>query len=675
MILQNVFWIALCAVIAFGWVWYQYFFRSPRVPRAYLLASLRFIGLMCIFLLLLPLRLEKRTSITEKHRLLVLLDNSGSVGREPAREQMMAARDLLLEDPELSERLELSAYVFGKDLRGSDSLDFSERGTDISSAIQKLTRAQLKENASLVLVTDGIENQGRSLAASGSGTLPVYPVVVGDTTTYRDIRIDRMNLNRYAFLKNQFPVEILLSYRGREAVRTELSLLDNDKPVFREVIRLEEGRATARVTAMLTAENVGFHTITARINPLDNERNVRNNRKTAGIEVVDETTRISVVSSISHPDIGTLKRAIESNEQRSVGVFKPSEVGPATADTDLWILYQPNTSFRPVYDLISSGRAPLLTITGTDTDWGFVNQVQRTFSLEGPGPEEELLPELNPAFGYFDGSNWDVRGYPPLQGSLGDYFILEAHQWLLGQRVRGVSLGQPLIALIKGDDRRQGVIFGEGIWKWRMHAYAGEGTFQGFDAILGKLWLFLTADRQADRLSLEYQTLYNGQQPAVIRARFFDEALRFEPEANLTIRVSDSTGAELASYPIPLEKEYYQADISNLAPGTYSFTVSVDGTEFSRTGRFRLQSFDLEQQELSSDLRGLSLLAGSSGGRVYFPGDMNQLKDSLLQSDLFRPVQRSQRNVVSLIDYKWLLALIALALGTEWFIRKYYGLL
>ncbi|MEJ2162028.1 MAG: VWA domain-containing protein, partial [Robiginitalea sp.] len=361
--------------------------------------------------------------------------------------------------------------------------------------------------------------------------------------------------------------------------------------------------------------------------------------------------------------------------QRQVRFIKPSEAGSFASKTDLWILYQPDRTFNPVYDLLKSNRAPVMTLTGVFTDWDYLNQAQQTFRLQEEGPQEEVLPELNPAFGYFDGSDWDISNYPPLSGTLGDYFIKPPHEALLGQRVMGISLKQPLLALIRGDQRREAVLFGNGIWKWRMGAFAANGDFGNFDAIFGKIWLFLTAGQETDRLNLEYLTVYNGQQPAVIRARYFDEALRFDPGATLNLQISDSTGIERASYPLPLGKGYYEADISNLLPGTYTFNVKAEGTDFAKTGQFRLLAFDLENQRLSSDLQGLSHLAQTSGGYLYFPGNLERLKDSLLLSERFRPVQRTRRNVVSLIDYWWLLALIAIALGTEWFIRKYIGLI
>jgi len=207
-----------------------------------------------------------------------------------------------------------------------------------------------------------------------------------------------------------------------------------------------------------------------------------------------------------------------------------------------------------------------------------------------------------------------------------------------------------------------------------MHSYTQDGDFLKFDALFGKLWLFLGAGNANERLNLDYENVFDGQEAAVIRAQFFDEALRFDPSAQLTLQIRDSTGSLLDSYPMAVSKREYQADISSLSPGAYSFEVGVDDTAFRKSGQFRIQEFDLENQQVRSDPEALQSIAQASGGALYYPSQLEQLRDSLMSGDRFRPVSRSQRNVVSLIDFRWLLALIISAFGAEWIIRKYNGL-
>ncbi|WP_321538780.1 hypothetical protein [Flavobacterium piscinae] len=60
---------------------------------------------------------------------------------------------------------------------------------------------------------------------------------------------------------------------------------------------------------------------------------------------------MAIVSSINHPDIGALKRAIESNQQRKVSILKPSQI-KSLQDFNVLILYQPTSEFKSVFEKI-----------------------------------------------------------------------------------------------------------------------------------------------------------------------------------------------------------------------------------------------------------------------------------------------------------------------------------
>ncbi|MGB5654792.1 MAG: hypothetical protein WBM56_13270, partial [Robiginitalea sp.] len=175
MTLENVLWITLSAVLAIALAWFSYFYKSGKTPYQYLLASLRFLGLFSAFLLLAPLQFDKVTVNMEPHRLMLVLDNSVSVGRTASRQALEQTRDFFLQDSELPERFELQMYTFGSGVRESDTVDFSEKRTDIASTLKTLSNVSLNANSSVVLVTDGIQNQGRGWLPTGSGTITVFP--------------------------------------------------------------------------------------------------------------------------------------------------------------------------------------------------------------------------------------------------------------------------------------------------------------------------------------------------------------------------------------------------------------------------------------------------------------------------------------------------------------------
>ena len=44
------------------------------------------------------------------------------------------------------------------------------------------------------------------------------------------------------------------------------------------------------------------------------------------VEVIDQRTKIGIISTMNHPDVSALKRSIESNEQRQVSVLNPNDI-------------------------------------------------------------------------------------------------------------------------------------------------------------------------------------------------------------------------------------------------------------------------------------------------------------------------------------------------------------
>jgi hypothetical protein len=71
----------------------------------------------------------------------------------------------------------------------------------------------------------------------------------------------------------------------------------------------------------------------------------------------------------------------------------------------------------------------------------------------------------------------------------------------------------------------------------------------------------------------------------------------------------------------------------------------------------------------------LESLAAHSNGTSYFIDDTSSIINDLLSDSRFAIIQKSSKKVVPLIDWKYLLVLIALSLAIEWFIRKYNGLI
>ena len=420
----------------------------------------------------------------------------------------------------------------------------------------------------------------------------------------------------------------------------------------------------------MEASSIGLKTIKVDIGDLKNEKNTVNNHKTIAVEVIDEKTNVAIVSSINHPDIGALKKAIETNEQRSVSIIKPNTTLDELNNIDVFLLYQPDTSFEKIYNYILNKKTNTFIIVGIKTDLNFLNRIQKQFQIETGYPIQEVFGVTNLSFSKFDISDFKLNDFPPLQTSVGEVSFSNSSESLLQMNIKGIDLPNSLLAIVDSNNSKLAVFFGEDIWKWRLQAYRNNRNFENFDQFISKLILFLSETKQRDRLNIEYQSIYEGVGSARITATYFDEAFVFNANANLVLKLNGNK-----EVPMLLKENYYEADLSDLNSGDYNFTINVLNENIAKSGKFTILDFDVEQQFLSSNYKKMQNFSSNTNGKLFYTNEIDDLIMQLNSNNQFLPTQKSVENVVSLIDFQLLLALIITTLGIEWFIRKFNGLI
>ncbi|MCM4171033.1 hypothetical protein DHD32_06055 [Arenibacter sp. TNZ] len=673
--IQTVLYILLAALVALALVLFQYYYKNKRKGKLQVVLSFfRFLSIFGTLLLIVNPKFVKKEYSLEKANLVLLTDNSTSITTQD-KSQVSANLTSLKNNDFLSERFNIVNYNFGADLSLTNVLSLTEKSTDISKALSGLNEIYSGSNSAIVLFSDGNQTIGEDYEFYGKRQrFPIYPIVLGDTTKYDDLLIHQVNTNKYAFLKNKFPIEVFISYDGQEDISSELQILIDGKLTYKEKVSLSSLSNTKIISTQLEASTVGVKNIKVVIAPLPNEKNKVNNEKLLALEVLDEKTNVVIVSSILHPDIGALKKAIESNEQRLVSIYKPDVDLSKLEEVDVYILYQPDASFDRIYKQIQLRKSNSFTILGTYADFNFINSIQKNYVIGTGYPIQEVFPVLNNVFSKFDVSDFSFEGFPPLITNAGSVDVLGISAPMLNMRIKGVEMNQALMTIAEEGVSKHAVLNGENIWKWRLHSYRNDQTFKNFDAFLGKLILYLSTSKGKNRFVLEYNPIYNNSRETKIRATYFDEAFSFDTNASINVKVTDKPTNKSLEIPMLLKEGYYEADLSNLSSGEYNFTATVTKENLSKSGSFSILDFDAEKQFSSSNYQKLQRLANNTKGRLYFPEQMDSLiKD--LEGDLnFIPIQKSKQIVVPLIDFKFLLGVIIAALSLEWFIRKYNGL-
>src|SRR5680860_85669 len=233
--INTVLLIILAALFALGLVLFQYYYKTKRKGRLTLILSLlRFLAFFGAFLLLINPKFTKNEYRIEKANLIVLVDNSTSVAS--SKDTIQRLLNEIEENNAIKDRFNLQHYGFGAKLTGEnakkgiptinrDSL-FIQKNTNITEALRAVQEIYSASNAAILLLTDGNQTLGQDYEFYGKNQkFPIYPIAIGDTTRYDDVAISQVNANRYAFLKNKYPIEIYLSYNGKTDVRSALKVL------------------------------------------------------------------------------------------------------------------------------------------------------------------------------------------------------------------------------------------------------------------------------------------------------------------------------------------------------------------------------------------------------------------------------------------------------------------
>lgn len=674
---QTILLIFLAAISALGIAVFQYLkSKKERTKRSFMLALLRFVSIFGILLLLINPKFTNTSYVLKKSNLVLAVDNSQSINYFKSTDEVTAFVASIRENKNIQEKYNISTFTFGNTLKAQDTFSFSENQTNVTSAFKELQDIYKGKVAPTVIITDGNQTYGEAYQyAAKKYKQDVYPVIVGDTTSYQDLKISQLNANRYAFLNNKFPVEIIANYNGNSAVSTKLNVFQNGRVIYSKPLSFSKEKTSEIVQVTLPVTSIGVKTYTVSLQALDAEKNTVNNKKSFGIEVIDERTNVLILTSIIHPDLGTLKKAIESNEQRNVTIKKSDEPDINLKDYQAVLLYQPNVSFKPYYETIKTLGINTFTITGTRTDYRFLNDNGELFTRELSAQVEDYQAEFNSNFSTFQVDDIGFSNFPPLVDEFGEVSIKKAHTPLLMQTISGLPTGSSLLTTIEDGAQRHAVLFGEGIWRWRAQSYLDNQSFEPFDEFVGKLIQYLASKERRNRLNINYNSFYNGGDNIVIAAQYFDKNYEFDARAKLSMVVIGERNNTRQEIPMVLKNNRYEVDLSSLTPDSYKFSVTVAGESISRSGNFEIIEFNVEQQFLSANVTPLQQIATNTNKELYSMGNSAQLITNLLENETYNPIQKQQKQIKPLIDWYYLLGIIILTLSLEWFIRKYNGLI
>ena len=611
---------------------------------------------------------------TNKIPLAIVADNSRSITELKANDIEKEVFEKLTSNSALKEKFEIQTYSFDEEFFAAKPLDFKGNQSNIDNVATNLK--QLNKNAyyPVVLLTDGNQTIGNDYVYSFQETATVFPVVLGDTTTTFDLKINQLNANKYAFLKNKFPVEVFLQYNGSKAISANFSIEKNGKKISSQSINFDKKNKVQSVQILLEADRVGLQKYKAVISSSNKEKNTYNNIKNFAVEVIDQRKEIAIISDISHPDLGALKRAIESNAQRKVTLLKANSISDLKK-YNLLVLYQPTASFKKVFDANKNLRINTFIITGMATDFNLLNQMQSDLDFKLTNKKEDFTSSFVTGFNLFAQNDIQFEQFPPLENPFGKITEKSSVNTLLTAKVNGIEIGNPILTFSEKGNSRSAYLLGENSWKWRMESHVINQSYEKYDQFIDKIIQYLSTNSVKKSLLVEHESFYNSGETIEIFAQYFNKSYELEENANLSINLTNKNTKSTKNYNFSKANNGYQTIFEGLEPGNYAFQVKESSSNASYNGTFEVLDFDVEKQFVNPDVSKLQQLANQNKGEVIHPNQIDKLIQRLLEKDTYLPVEKSLVKNSPLIDWIILLIILVVSLASEWFIRKFNGLL
>jgi len=678
--------ILLCIAVGFGYAFLLYEAKHPWTKTLnWVLFSFRIVVTFLLAFLLLGPIVKQINNFFEKPVFVIVQDNSISVKETTDSLVLKNVSDRV---EAIGKSLDSKGYrVERQGLSGNenDTIRFNETTSDLHGALRKIANQYEGQSiAGVMLISDGIYNAGISPLYS-TYSFPIHTLGVGDTTQRLDIAFRDLVYNKIAYRGNKFVLRAEILVKGYPNQNISISLLQSGKVLERQT-KNSGNEQLLTVDFNPTAVEQGILRFDVQVEVKTGERNSRNNRATAFVEVVEGKKKILIVAPTPHPDIKALRSVVERNSNYELfihipGVQEAELKSLQSQNIDLAIFHQaPDKRGRTqqLFQQFASSKTSLFLIVGQQSDINFITQSNMPLRFEQPPRQfDNVMPVINPAFPNFIVSpeaNTMFTDFPPVWVPFGKMIIPPSATSLLFQKVGNLATSKPLLWIDFPENRKIAVMLGEGFWQWRLQEYSKGESAETFDEVVGKLIQFLSTTEDKSKFrSYPVEQQFSDTEPVVFESQVYNDI--YEPIYGNTINLelTNEAGKKFQyNYVTSPGNARYQ--IGGLKEGVYRYksVTEINGRREEVRGQFLVAAQEAELQNLTADFDVLRKLSVGTGGQFYHTTELDRLQSDMLNKEA-RSIIHSEETYDSLLNLKWVFFLLLTLISMEWFLRKYFG--
>lgn len=698
----------IIAVILFvGFSVFIYRYTVPQISK--LKKTLLTVARILSLSLLLLAIFEPTLTIIKKNILspvtLFFVDNSKSILAEDGSEKDKKILGVVdkLKETDLNRSTNLK--LFGSKIVdiSPDSLDkisFRDGSTNFSNIFENIAKDKNNISAAVILSDGGITDGSNPIYTAEKIGIPVFTIGVGDTTKRKDVEIKNVLYNEFIYAENPTVLSVTILNEGFANKNINLSFYENDLLLQQQNITLSSD-GIQNIQLNYTPKTSGEKKLALSLSPLEGEYSKANNKKVFYINVLSNKVKVLLLAGSPSSDLSFIKNTLLTDNNLSVnsitqiGVNKYLEQNNHEKLLDsadiLMLIGFPSKETSPellnkTAFLISEKKIPYFFVLSGSIDFTKLNQIKKDLPFVTNNVGNSYL-EVQPNVSSDQSKNpllqnkssdpvaaWN--NLPPVYQQFSEFNAKPESDVVAKAKVNNVPTNKPLILTRRLGSQRSIAVLAKDIWKWKLQtSLKDQDVFDRF--ILNSVkWLNSPDDKKRVQIKT-VRKLFSLGEEVVFTAQIYDDAFNPVSDAEVKVRVkneNDKFELNLNS----LGNGLYEGVLQANKPGNYSFVGEAKLNNKllgNDNGLFNIGEIDIEMLNPGMDYEFLNTLANVSGGEYYAADEVNSLFNRLIDLNNKSSKEKIDTKEYSLWSNEFLMIVIILLFGIEWFVRKREGML
>jgi hypothetical protein len=667
----------ICSLVGFAFAFILYFKNKKNVdvPKKIntSLLILRFFSTALITFLLLNIFLKQIKNETQNPSVLLAIDNSSSITALSdstfIKNEFLKKLEFLKKN--IGENFTVKTILFGSKTELKDQPDFKEKETDIENLINDVENNYSNQNiGALIISSDGIYNKG-SNPIYGIEKLgyPVYTIAMGDTSEVKDVALQKINHNQVAYLGNNFPIEVVTSAKNFKGKEVLITISHNAQKIAQQIVKINSDNFLSTSNFTINASVSGVQRYIVNTTILEGEKNILNNSQSFVVEVIDNREKVLLLANYPHPDVTAIKDAILNSTTYEIEYGVSSEFKKPIKPYILVILHGFDNTNQSLMNDCKNNSLPVWVINPSITE--NLAGVKIGASLN---KFNDADPAINKSFGLFNMSDEFkkfVNELPPLKTFFGNYSLSNSANSLINQKIGVVETENPILIFNESNSIKNAVLIGDGIWRWKLSDFAEHGNTNLFNELISKSIQYLAVKSDKSFFRITAPKICNENESIELGAEVYNKSYELITEPDVVLTLTNSN-KKTFNYTFSKTSNSYKLNIGLLPAGEYRYEakVKVNNDLFVKNGIIVVKEVVSEKINTVANHQLLFQLANKTGGKLFYPNQLDKLQLEILNNQLIKPITYSQTITNPLIELKWIIFILIGLLSIEWFIRK-----